>query len=58
MIPSGADDARWVQDAFQSISADVEQPAFTDLLARSAGQPEVQRIIGELAAPPRRGPPP
>ena len=44
--------ARWVQDAFQSISADVEQPAFTDLLARSAGQPEVQRIIGELAAQP------
>jgi putative heme-binding domain-containing protein len=48
----GGEVARWIQDWFREISSTMEQPQFTEILARSAGQAEVQQRIAEMAAQP------
>jgi putative membrane-bound dehydrogenase-like protein len=48
----GGEMARWIQDWFKPISSVVEHRQFADILARSAGQPEVQQRIAEMAARP------
>jgi putative heme-binding domain-containing protein len=48
----GDEMARWIQDWFREISSTVERPQFAELLARSAGQAEVQQRIAEMAGQP------
>jgi putative membrane-bound dehydrogenase-like protein len=48
----GGEMARWIQEWFKPISSTVERPHFADILARSAGQPEVQQQIAEMAGKP------
>lgn len=48
----GGEVARWIQDWFRPISSTTEQTQFADILARSAGQTEVQQRITEMAGQP------
>ncbi len=48
----GGEVARWIQDWFRPISSTTEQTQFADILARSAGQAEVQQRIAEMAGQP------
>ena len=48
----GGEMARWIQDWFKPISSVSERPQFADILARSAGQLEVQQRIAEMAGQP------
>src|SRR6185436_7814709 len=48
----GGEMARWIQDWFKEISSTVERPQFADILARGAGQAEVQQRIVEMAMQP------
>jgi putative heme-binding domain-containing protein len=48
----GGEMARWIQDWFKEISSTAEHTRFADILARSAGQPEVQQRLVEMAAQP------
>ncbi len=48
----GGEMARWIQDWFRPVSSTAEQAEFSELLARSAGQAEVQRRVAEMAAQP------
>ena len=44
--------ARWIQEWFKEVSSTVEQTQFADILARSAGQAEVQQRLAEMAGQP------
>ncbi len=48
----GGEMARWIQEWFKEVSSTVEQPQFADILARSAGQAEMQQRIAEMAGQP------
>ncbi|HWN95567.1 MAG TPA: PVC-type heme-binding CxxCH protein, partial [Methylomirabilota bacterium] len=48
----GGEMARWIQEWFKEISSTSERPQFADILARSAGQAEVQQRIAEMAGQP------
>jgi len=48
----GGETARWIQEWFKPVSSTAEQTQFADILARSAGQAEVQQRIAEMAAQP------
>ena len=45
----GGEIAAWIQDRFKSIPSTAEEPRFAEMLAQSAGQPEVQRRLAEMA---------
>ncbi len=48
----GSETARWIQDRFKETSSTVERPEFAEILARSAGQLEVQQRLVEMAGQP------
>ena len=54
----GGEMARWIQDWFKPISSTAEQSQFADILARSAGNPEVQARIAAMAKQFHRKPQP
>jgi putative membrane-bound dehydrogenase-like protein len=48
----GGETARWIQSWFKAMSSTAERAQFTDILARSAGQAEVQQRVAEMALRP------
>ncbi len=48
----GGEMARWIQESFKEVSSTAEQTQYADMLARSAGQAEVQQRIAEIASQP------